>query len=189
MDKETAGRMVAEHEWTVKELTGGQEGKPFRRVVPSPEPIGIEEIQTIRILLDNEMVTIGVGGGGIPFILKANGEIVWVDAVIDKDAATALAAIILEIKFLAIFTAEEGLYTPEDFARKGRKDNSVRPIEVVTVAEARQMLSEMEAGSMGPKLKALADYTEKTQNESWVGPLDDGFNALKGEKGTFVVPD
>jgi len=188
MTREKADAMVQEYGWEVQERTDGPEGRPFRRVVASPDPVGIAEIDAIKLLVDKEFITICVGGGGVPFILKEDGTIVWVDAVIDKDAAAALAAILLEIKLLAIFTAEVGIFSPDDFQKKKRGDKSARPIPRMTAQELAQMEAELPAGSMGPKAKALRRFAIETQNEAWVGPLDEGFKALTRGGGTTVVP-
>ena len=188
MNREESEEMKTLYGWEIQERTDGPEGKPFRRVVPSPEPIGIEEIKGIELLINNEIVTICVGGGGVPFILKPDGTIVWVDAVIDKDAAAALAAILLEIKMLAIFTAEDGIYEPGDFKKKQRGDTSVKPIPEITAAALAQMDADLPDGSMGPKAKAVGDFVSKTENTAWVGPLDDGYEALTEGRGTTIVP-
>lgn len=188
MDVERADAMRREYGWVVQERSDGPEGRPFRRVVASPEPVRIEEIDAIKLLVDGGFVTICVGGGGVPFILKEDGKIVWVDAVIDKDAAAALAAILLKIKLLAIFTAEEGIYYPGDFQRKKKGDTSVKPIPRITVQDLAQMETELPGGSMGPKAKALRKFAQETGNEAWVGPLDGGFQALRNGGGTMVVP-
>ncbi len=188
MDQARSDSMVREYGWVVQERDDGPKGRPFRRVVASPEPRAIAEIDAIKLLVGSEFVTICVGGGGVPFILEQDGTIVWVDAVIDKDAAAALAAILFEIKFLAIFTAEDGIYDPSDFNKRQRGDKSVKPMQVVTVAELAQMGRALPSGSMGPKAASLCKYTETTQNKSWVGPLDGGLEALTEGRGTTVVP-
>lgn len=188
MNRATAEIRISESGWIVREQNDGPKGRLFRRVVPSPEPIGIEEIDVIKLLMDGGFVTIAVGGGGIPFILKENGEIVWVDAVIDKDAAAALAAILLKVKLLAIFTAEEGIYDPDDFKRKQNGNSSVKPKPQITVAELDQMIRTLPTGSMGPKAAALMRFANETQQAAWVGPLDDGYGKLTNSGGTWVVP-
>ena len=188
MDGDRADAMVKEYGWVVQERKDGPAGRPFRRVVASPEPVGIAEIGAIKLLVKNKFVTICVGGGGVPFILKPDGTKEWVDAVIDKDLAAALAAVLLKTKLLAIFTAADGIYSPDDFKRKRDGDNSVKPIPRITIADLAQMEAALPGGSMGPKAKALRQFTEKTQRESWVGPLDGGFDALTNGKGTTVVP-
>ena len=188
MTKEEATRKRDEDNWVIAECSDGPTGKPFRRVVPSPEPIAIEEISAIKLLIDNKIITICVGGGGVPFILKEDGSIEWVDAVIDKDKAAALAAIILEIKLLAIFTAQEGIYDPKDFNRKHNGDNSVKPIPTISTKDLQQIIPELPSGSMKPKAQALHKFAEETQNKAWIGPLDGGYEALTEGRGTNIIP-
>jgi len=188
MDRDEAKKMETMYGWDIEERIDGPKGRPFRRVVPSPEPVGIEEINGIELLINNEIITICVGGGGVPFILKPDGSIVWVDAVIDKDAAAALASILLEIKMLAIFTAEDGIYEPGDFKQKQRGNTSVKPIPEITAAELAQMDADLPGGSMGPKAAAVRRFVDETENTAWVGPLDGGYEALTEGRGTTIVP-
>lgn len=188
MAGEKAIEMVERYGWVVKERTDGPEGRPYRRVVASPEPVDIVEIPAIGALIRNGFVTVGCGGGGVPYFFRKDGTIEWVDAVIDKDAAAALAGILLQTKMLAIFTAEDGIYAPEDFQKKRRGDNSVRPIPKLTAGQLEQMVADLPAGSMGPKAEALRRFSVSTQKESWVGPLDGGYEALTGGGGTLIVP-
>jgi len=188
MSAKVAQEMREKYGWIIQERQDGQNGKPFRRVVASPEPKEIEEIQSIQTLVNGKIITICVGGGGIPFILKGDGTMEWIDAVIDKDLASAVAAAALHFKLLAIFTAEQGIYDPDDFKRKQAGDNSVKPIPLITVADLQQMEEYLPSGSMGPKARALRRFAE-TGGTAWVGPLENGFEALTKGKGTTVVPD
>ena len=188
MTKERADELSARYGWVIMERNDSlDKGKPYRRMVASPEPIDIAEISVIRILVNSEIVTVCCGGGGVPFILR-DGKIEWVDGVIDKDLAAALAGVLLQTKMLAIFTASDGIYTSGDFQKKRDGDNSVRPIPRMTTKELEQMATDLPAGSMGPKAEALRRFTFATGNVSWVGPLDGGFEALTNGKGTTIVP-
>ncbi|OGJ42998.1 hypothetical protein A3B60_02680 [Candidatus Peregrinibacteria bacterium RIFCSPLOWO2_01_FULL_39_12] len=189
MTKARADEMRDKYGWVIMERNDSPDKeKPYRRMVASPEPVDIAEISTIRLLVNNEIVTVCCGGGGVPYILKKDGTIEWVDAVIDKDLAAALAGILLQTRMLTIFTASDGIYTPEDFQRKRDGDLSAKPVPRLTVKELEQMSADLPAGSMGPKAEALRRFTATTGNVSWVGPLDRGFEALTTGGGTKIVP-
>lgn len=186
MHKEEAEKRMHEDQWVVKQCAGGPDGKEWRRVVPSPEPLEIAEIDSIQTLIRNQIIPICVGGGGIPYVVDDDGKRKWVEAVIDKDKAAALAALELGMDMLTIFTGTEGIYDPDDFKRKCRGDSSVRVRETITPQELREMIPSLPAGSMRPKAEACARFTEKSGNPSWIGPLHSGFEALTEGGGTIV---
>jgi carbamate kinase len=189
MTKAKADEMGDKYGWVIMERNDSPDKeKPYRRIVASPEPVDIAEISAIKVLVNNGIVTVCCGGGGVPFILKKDGTIEWVDAVIDKDSVAALAAVLLQTSMLAIFTASEGIYTPGDFQRKRDGDLSAKPVPRLTVKELEQSLKDLPAGSMGPKAEALRRFSAATGNVSWVGPLDRGFEALTNGGGTTIVP-
>lgn len=172
--------------WEVRRCAGGPEGREWRRVVPSPEPLEILEIESIRLLMENGMLPICVGGGGVPYVENEKGDMEWVDAVIDKDKAAALAARELRMEMLAIFTGQVGIYDPDDFERLRRGDKSVKPRARMNVQELREMIPYLPAGSMRPKAEAAARFVEATRYPSWIGPLEGGFEALAGDGGTVI---
>jgi carbamate kinase len=172
--------------WDVKNCVDGPPKTPWRRVVPSPEPLEIAEIESIRLLMQSGIIPICVGGGGVPYVVNEKGQMQWVDAVIDKDKAAALAAMELEMEMLAIFTGQVGIYDPDDFNKLIRGDSSVAPRTNMTVQELRDIIPYLPAGSMGPKAEAVARFVEKTGNPGWIGPLENGFEALTEGGGTIV---
>jgi carbamate kinase len=153
-------------------------------VVASPQPKRIVELDAIRLLLDSGMVVIAVGGGGIPVVADADGNLSGVAAVIDKDLATALLAAQLDADVFLISTAVEQVAlswgTPEQ-----------RWVDRMTVSEAKAYLAEgshFAAGSMAPKIQAAVDFLEESGRGEVVitnpGNLE---RAMAGETGTRIV--
>ena len=172
-DKATADRLREDREWILRE----DAGRGWRRVVPSPEPLEIVELETIRVLLAAGGIVVGVGGGGIP-VARRGGRLDGVDAVIDKDLASALLAIRLEAERLVILTqvaaVERRFGTPDAESiselRPGRDD---------------AILDELAAGSMRPKIDAAFRFVRETGAEALVTSAD----ALEvGEAGTRILP-
>ncbi|MGH2729807.1 MAG: carbamate kinase, partial [Actinomycetota bacterium] len=154
----------------------------WRRVVPSPDPQEIVEAGAIRTLVDDGAVVIAAGGGGIPVVATETG-LSGVAAVIDKDLASALLAIDLGADALLILT-------DVDRVRVGYGAPDERPIDAMTIAEARSLLDagEFPPGSMGPKVEALCRYVEATGKLGAIASIEDGERALSGEAGSRVVP-
>jgi carbamate kinase len=179
-DKAEADRLAADKGWTFK-----PDGSSFRRVVPSPVPKRIFEIRPIRSLLEQGAVVICAGGGGIPTRytddpVPAGRRLVGVEAVIDKDLATALLAIDLEADALLIVTDVDAAY-----AHWGTPDQ--RPIRRADPATLRsQGFAE---GSMGPKVLAACEFAEKTGKRAMIGSMTDTPALLAGTAGTTVTLD
>lgn len=135
--------------WHVKE----DSGRGWRRVVPSPKPLEIVEQKAIRTLLDNDILVIAVGGGGIPVIRKPNGDLEGCPAVIDKDAASCLLAKELQAETFIISTAVDKVML--NFG----KPNQVA-LDEITIDDALRYLEEghFGAGSMKPKIEAAIDF-------------------------------
>jgi carbamate kinase len=179
-DKPEADRLAAEKGWAFK-----PDGESFRRVVPSPAPKRIFEIGAIRLLLEQGAVVICAGGGGVPTRytdedVPAGKRLVGVEAVIDKDLASALLAIDLEADVLAIVTDVDATYanwgTPEQ-----------KPIRRADPATLRaQGFAE---GSMGPKVLAACEFVEKTGKRAVIGSMADTPALLAGTAGTSVTLD
>jgi carbamate kinase len=179
-DKAEADRLAAEKGWTFK-----PDGESFRRVVPSPAPKRIFEIGAIRLLLEQGAVVICAGGGGVPTRytdedVPAGKRLVGVEAVIDKDLASALLAIDLDADVLAIVTDVDATY-----ANWGTPEQA--PIRRADPATLRaQGFAE---GSMGPKVLAACEFVEKTGKRAAIGSMGDTPALLRGEAGTTVTLD
>ncbi len=174
---EQATALEAEKGWTFK-----PDGDSMRRVVPSPAPRRIFGLETIEALLDIGSVVICAGGGGIPVMytdeaVPAGKRLVGVEAVIDKDLASALLAADLKADALAIVTDVDGVYadwgTPEQ-----RLISRATPAELSAGAFAE--------GSMGPKVKAACAFVEQTGRPAVIGSITDTQALLRGEAGTTV---
>jgi carbamate kinase len=159
-------------------------GRGWRRVVASPRPIRIVELDAVRALLREDFVTITVGGGGIPVVTDEHGDLHGVPAVIDKDLASALLAIELRADVYMISTAVEQVAL--DWGRPEQ-----RWVDRLTLAEARRYLAEgthFAAGSMQPKIEACIWYLEHVPSGRAVitspARMED---ALAGRAGTTIV--
>lgn len=181
-DEETAKRLGAENNWIVKQVKPTGE-KNWRRVVPSPKPLGIAEAKAIKRLVESGTVVIASGGGGIP-VYKNGGKLHGVDAVIDKDRAGAKLAEELGANIFLILTDVE--YALLNFGT----DNE-DPVKKVTVDQAKQYLSEghFKAGSMGPKMEAALGFVERGGDHAIITSLDKAADALAGKTGTHIVPN
>jgi len=181
-DEDTAKRLAAENGWIVKQVRPTGE-KTWRRVVPSPVPLGIAEAGVIKKLVESGTIVIASGGGGIPVIRNGEGRLEGVDAVIDKDRAGAKLAEEVDADLFLILTDVEHalLYFGSDHEA---------PIEEMTVAEAKRYLGEghFKAGSMGPKVEAATGFVERGGERSIITSLDKAAEALDGGTGTHIVP-
>jgi carbamate kinase len=173
--KEAADKLAAEKGWTFR-----QDGTAWRRVVPSPKPRRILEIQPISWLLERGAVVICAGGGGIPtmFSSPGPGDLVGVEAVIDKDFASELLAEDVDADLFVMATDVDGVYldwgTPEQ-----------RRLGQVTLPELAD--HQFAAGSMGPKVEAAARFAARTGNRAAIGSLADIAQIVAGKAGTNVV--
>lgn len=171
-DRETAQRLQDANGWDI-----APDGDHFRRVVPSPKPKRIFEIRPIRSLVDQGTVVICAGGGGIPTMYDRHGKLHGVEAVIDKDLASALLAEQVDADLLVIATDVDGVYT--DWGTPGqRRLGRVTPDELAGL--------ELPAGSMGPKVQAACAFAENTGNEAVIGSLADIADIVVGDAGTRV---
>ena len=181
-DEDTAKRLAAENGWIVKQVRPTGE-KTWRRVVPSPVPLGIAEAGVIKKLVESGTIVIASGGGGIPVIRNGEGRLEGVDAVIDKDRAGAKLAEEVDADLFLILTDVEHalLYFGSDHEA---------PIEEMTVAEAKRYLGEghFKAGSMGPKVEAATGFVERGGERAIITSLDKAAEALDGGTGTHIVP-
>jgi carbamate kinase len=180
MDEPMARQRERDAGWVVKE----DAGRGWRRVVPSPVPLRIVEIDAIRSLVEAGFVVISTGGGGIPVVRDAEGNLSGVAAVIDKDLASALLANELGADLFIISTAVEKVAL--DW---GKPDQ--RWIDRMTLSGAKQHLAEGQfaPGSMGPKIEAVIAYLERGGIEAIITDPDNVERALAGETGTHIVRD
>jgi len=177
---EAQARAFEAEGWTVVE----DAGRGWRRVVPSPMPRQILELDAITRLLHEGYIVIAVGGGGIPVVRNRKGELRGVMAVIDKDLATALLAIGIQADLFLISTAVEKV------ALNYRKPDQV-DLDRMTVSEARRYLNEghFAPGSMQPKIEAVISYLEAGGPWAIITNPENIARALRRETGTHIVPD
>jgi carbamate kinase len=157
-------------------------GRGFRRVVASPRPKRIIELEAIRRLLESDIVVVAVGGGGIPVVEDEHGDLVGAAAVIDKDLATSLLARELKADLLVISTAVEKVSL--HYGKPGQKD-----IDRMTVVEAKRYLAEghFAPGSMKPKIEAIVEFLEAGGREALITDPQHLVPALEGKSGTWIV--
>jgi carbamate kinase len=174
-----AMRMEKERGWTLRE----DAGRGWRRVVASPDPVRIVELETIRTLVGIGQVVIAAGGGGIPVAQTPSGEYYGVEAVIDKDLAAVVLAEAVQADRLVIVTAIDRVAL--DFGRPGQRD-----LDVMTVAEAQRYLDEGQfpAGSMGPKILGAIRFIRNGGREVLITSPRMLADALAGRGGTRIVP-
>ncbi|HEX6390408.1 MAG TPA: carbamate kinase [Solirubrobacteraceae bacterium] len=167
-----AAALAAARGWAVQ-----PDGPHWRRVVASPEPATIVELETIRLLVDAGVLVICAGGGGVPVVAAPDGTLTGVEAVVDKDLAAALLAIELEADALLLLTDVTAVQT-------GWGTHEARDVREATPAELRRL--DLAAGSMGPKVEAAGRFAEITRGSAVIGALDDAAALLRGEAGTRV---
>jgi carbamate kinase len=153
------------------------DGNAYRRVVPSPEPLRIIELPTIRLLVDAGALVVCAGGGGIPVFITPSGGIRGVEAVIDKDLATALLAQELRADGLLLLTDVDGVYT-----NWGTPEAQL--IKQMTPQQLRSY--SFAPGSMGPKVEAVCRFVETTGGLGGIGRLEDATKILTGKLGTLI---
>ncbi len=179
MDEDAAKRRREQDGWDVIE----DANRGWRRVVASPMPLRIVEEDAIRTLIENKFVVVSVGGGGIPVVADADGNLNGVAAVIDKDLASALLANTIGAELLVITTAVDKVAldfgTPQE-----------RWIDRMTLAEVKEHLAEgrhFAAGSMKPKIEAVVQFLERGGSTAIITDPESVERALKGEGGTTIV--
>jgi carbamate kinase len=179
MDAAEADRRRRELGWSVAE----DAGRGWRRVVPSPLPVEIVELDSIKAVLEDGIEVIAVGGGGIPVVDMGNGEYRGVAAVIDKDYACSLLAREVKADLFLIATAVEKVAV-------GFGTSSQKWIDRMTLAEARTLLAEgthFARGSMAPKIQAIIWYLEAGGAQALITNPQNIGRALRGETGTWIV--
>jgi carbamate kinase len=175
--EEEARKLMTEKGWIMKE----DAGRGWRRVVPSPKPLDIVEKEIIQMLLKNDVIVVAAGGGGIP-IVRENGKLKGIEAVIDKDRASALLAIEINADELIILTGVEKV------ALNYGKPNQTF-VDTLIVDDAMKYLKEghFPAGSMGPKIEAAIDFVSATNKTCLITDMKKLKEALSGKTGTRIV--
>ena len=156
-------------------------GRGYRRVVPSPEPRAIIEIEVLKSLLSQGFCVIGAGGGGIPVFKNSSGDYEGVDAVIDKDRASSLLAAELEAEYFIISTSVEKVYL-----NFGKTDET--PLNSITASQAKAYLDEghFAPGSMLPKIEAVLSFLEGGGKRAIITNPESLAIAITGESGTHI---
>ena len=168
-------RMASDKGWTM-----APDGEHFRRVVASPLPLAIVELEVIRLLVDNGVVVICAGGGGIPVVSDGSGRLQGVEAVIDKDLSSGLLSRELAADMFIMLTDVPNVC--EHFGAAGQ-----RPIAAASPAALETL--EFAPGSMGPKVTAACQFVRATGKPAAIGRLTDLGAILRGEAGTRVSMD
>lgn len=179
MDEKTAQDRHKNEGWVVVE----DAGRGWRRVVASPIPQKIVEAEAINALIKSGFTVIGVGGGGIPVIEDEKGNLIGVEAVIDKDFGSALLANLINADLFVISTAVEKVAI--NFNKPDQKW-----IDQMTVAEARRYIEEghFAKGSMLPKIQAILKFLDAGGKKALITNPENIGRAMKGETGTWIVP-
>lgn len=178
--KEEIQEKVRKEGWNVVE----DAGRGWRRVVPSPMPMQVLELDAIQKLIRAGFIVIAAGGGGIPVVKDSSGNLKGIAAVIDKDYASSLLATNLHADLFVISTAVEQVCI--NFNKPDQKG-----ISRMTVSEARQYIEEGQfaKGSMLPKIKAVIAFLEKGGKEALITNPESLERAISGETGTRIVRD
>jgi len=171
-DAATAKTLGQERGWTV-----APDGAYWRRVVPSPRPIAILEAAEIALLVGQGVVVTCAGGGGIPVARDQSGMLKGIEAVVDKDLASALLAGVLNADKLLLLTDVDAVYT--DYS-------SGRARAMLRTSPALLAKHSFPSGSMGPKVEAAADFVRATGGSAAIGRLEDALRLLTGEAGTQI---
>ena len=176
---EEVERLQKERGWHLAE----DAGRGWRRLVPSPRPLTVVEQEIISYLVRGGFVVIAAGGGGVPVVRRANGDLMGVEAVIDKDRTAAVLAREIAAELLIFLTAVEYAYL--DYRRAGQQ-----PLQTLAAGEARKYLEagHFAPGSMGPKMEAAADFLSQGGKRVLITQPETLARALKGHTGTHMFP-
>jgi carbamate kinase len=173
--REEAERLAKENGWSI-----AQDGDGWRRVVPSPRPRRIFQTRPVRWLLEKGCVVICTGGGGIPTMYGPEGKLRGVEAVVDKDRASALMARELSCDYFVMATDADAVYL--DWGKPTQ-----RPIRRAHPKALDP--SSFPVGSMGPKVESAIEFVERTGKVAAIGALSDVERLVRGEAGTIVTTD
>jgi carbamate kinase len=178
-DEGQAQLLRDENGWTIVQ----DAGRGWRRVVPSPKPIQVIEWEAIHTLVKAGVLTIAAGGGGVPVIRNQAGLLEGVDAVIDKDRASALLGGLIRADVLVLVTQVDKVCVR--FGKSGQK-----ALDRLNVAEAESLLADGEfpSGSMGPKIEAAISFLAAGGKEAIITSTEHILGALSGVHGTRILP-
>jgi carbamate kinase len=181
-DQETGNRYKSERGYQIKQVIPNGE-RPFRRVVPSPDPIRILEGKALKRLVDARMIVIASGGGGIPVVLNDHGEFEGIEGVIDKDLAGEKLAEAVGADILLILTdvnkVRLGFGTPQE-----------KDLDRMDVTQAKHYLKEGHflSGSMAPKIEACIRFLEYGGEEAIITSLNKAWLSIQGQEGIHIFP-
>jgi len=181
-DLTEAQKLQQERGWVIV----NDANRGYRRVVPSPIPVHIQQARIIEDMLDDGEIVIAVGGGGIPVVRESDGNLIGVEAVIDKDFASSRLAIDIKADILVILTAVEKVY--RDFGRPNQQ-----ALDHLNVNEAKKLLAEghFGKGSMEPKIRAAIEFLQETdeqvEREVVITLPEKALAALQGKTGTRIT--
>lgn len=176
--EQEARELIAGRGWTMKE----DAGRGWRRVVPSPKPISIIEVEPIKAMFDKGFIVIAGGGGGIPVGINRNNSLYGTEAVIDKDLTSALIATEIGADTLVILTAVEFVYTDWSGPQK-------RALSNVTTGELDKLMEngEFAEGSMKPKIEAALKFLQNGGKKVIITSTSQCLAALRGKTGTHIT--
>lgn len=165
--------------WTVARI----DSRGYRRVVPSPRPIRIVELDAIKAVYEAGNVVICVGGGGVPVVRK-NGRLTGCEAIIDKDLATALLAREMAAETIVITTSVPKVLLDYELPTE-------RALDRMTLSEAERHLDDGQfpPGSMGPKIRSVISFLKNGGKRAIITDPDNLHTAIEGDAGTWIVPD
>ena len=172
-DKAEAERLAEARGWSI-----AADGQHWRRVVASPMPSDIPDLKVLELLLEQDVTLICAGGGGIPVVRRADGSLIGIEAVIDKDHATALLAHKLKADALLLLTDVEAVF-------RGFGTEAQTAIRRVSPEDAVRL--DLPEGSMAPKVAAAASFVSGRDRYACVGRLEDALAMLEGRAGTMIA--
>ncbi len=178
--KEQVKDLETKRRWIIKE----DPGRGFRRVVPSPIPKEIVEKNIIKLLVDQDIIVIAAGGGGIPVYREKSGWLEGVDGVIDKDLASAVLARDINAEELLILTGVDRV------AINYNKENQ-QDLATLNLKEAKYHLEngQFPKGSMGPKIQAAINFLEQGGEKVTIASIENAVDALVNNSGTIITPN
>ena len=174
---ERAARLQEEMGWVMAE----DSGRGWRKLVASPKPLAIRGVEVAAVLVNRGHIVIAAGGGGVPVVVPAEGEVRGVEAVIDKDYAASMLASALQADLFIVLTGVERVF--RDFGKPGQ-----RALPEISVRTARELMAEGQfpAGSMAPKIDAAVRFIEAGGHEVLITRAESLAEALDGKTGTHI---
>lgn len=161
-----------------------ENGRGYRRVVPSPYPVGFIEENSIKSLYENGNLVIAAGGGGIPVMVNEKGYIQGVEAVVDKDYTSSLLATLLEAETLLIITDVDKIDL-----NYGKSDQTCLDHMIVSEAKENLIKGQFPPGNMGPKIESSINFIENGGKKAIITSLEHSLHALSGKAGTVITLD